>query len=497
MDMKIKPMASLVLLCFFAFTTQARTLHIGSGHAWTSPSSIQGNVVAGDTVLIHAGSYTGTFFITGLNGSAASPILIKAAPGETVTFSGGTESFHFSDIAYVILEDLIIQGQTGNGMNIDDAGSFGTPSHHLIIRNCIFRNINASGNNDLLKLSGVDDFEVRDCDFINGSAGGSGIDMVGCHRGLFQGLQFDQMGSNCIQIKGGSSDLTIRRNLFLNGGARALNIGGSTDLEFFRPQNATFEAARAEVYANVFEGAQTPFAFVGAVDCEVYNNTIFRPTRWALRILQETVDPGRFEACGRNTVQNNIFVITTVVTTEVNIGPDTAPNTFIFANNLWYKEGQSGWAGPVLPVVDPAQVVADPQVNATNYMIGSASPAYQKGKVVSPPVIDYYGKNFKSPPSIGAVEFEGTLALKPQAKERKQGQAVRVKLSPNPAVSHLRVEAPEAAIYGIVDAYGRSRMQGVLQKGENRIGIHHLGAGAYYLIIQFRHYNMSRRWVKI
>lgn len=495
--MNIKYMATLAFLCCFSFPSQARILHIGSGYAWTSPSSIQGNVVAGDTVLLHAGNYTGTFFISGLNGSAASPILIKAAPGEMVTLSGGTESFHFSDIAYVILENLIIQGQTGNGMNIDDAGSFGTPSHHILIRNCIFRNINASGNNDLLKLSGVDDFEVRDCAFINGSAGGSGIDMVGCHRGLFQDLQFDQMGSNGIQIKGGSSDITIRRNRFVNGGARALNIGGSTGLPFFRPQNATYEAARVEVYANVFEGAQTPFAFVGAVDCNVFNNTIFRPSRWAMRILQETVDPSRFEACGRNKVQNNIFVITTAVTTEVNIGPDTAPNTFIYSNNLWFKEGLSGWAGPVLPVADPAQLVANPQVNATNFMIGSTSPAYQKGKAVNPPVTDYYGKNYKSPPSIGAVEFEGSLALKPQAREKRQIPSARVRISPNPANSHLRVEAPEPAVYGIIDEFGRSLGQGVLLKGENRIGIDHLGAGGYFLVIKFQHYHLSKRWVKL
>lgn len=474
-----------------------RIRHIGTGYAWTSPSSIQNNVIAGDTVIIHTGTYTGSFFISNLTGTAAAPILIQGATGETVIFSGGSESFHFSDIAYVNIQNLIFQNQTGNGMNIDDAGTFNTPAHHVIIRNCIFRNINATGNNDLLKLSGLDDFEISDCTFLNGSAGGSGVDMVGCHRGLFQRLRFEQLGSNSIQIKGGTKDITIRRCYFLNGGARALNIGGSTDLEFFRPQNATYEASTIEVYGNVIEGSEASFAFVGAVDCKVYNNTILRPGKWTMRILQETVDPSRFQACGRNTVQNNIFIITTAVSTEVNIGPDTAPNTFIYTNNLWFKQGQSSWSGPVLPVADPAQVLGDPMVNATNYMISSMSPAYQKGKATNPAIADYYGKTYRTPPSIGAVEHEGSLAISPQKEDGQAETGIKLKIYPNPATDVINLFVPEPANYNMIDLNGRIFNRGYLEKGDNKIQVGNYDSGVYYINLNFRYSSRTLKWMKI
>lgn len=488
----------LFVVCFGAISlVSARVRHIGSGYPWTSPSSIQNNVIAGDTVIIHTGTYTGSFFISNLNGTSVNPIVIQGASGENVVFSGGSESFHFSDISYVILQNLIFQNQTGNGMNIDDAGTFNTPSHHITIRNCIFRNINASGNNDLLKLSGVDDFEVSDCSFLNGSAGGSGVDMVGCHRGLFQRLRFEQLGSNSIQIKGGSKDITIRRNYFLNGGARALNIGGSTDLEFFRPQNATFEASTIEIYGNVIEGSEASFAFVGAVDCKVFNNTILRPGKWAMRILQETVDPTRFQACGRNTVQNNIFILTTAVSTEVNIGPDTAPGTFVYSNNLWYKQGQTGWPGPTLPVTDPAQVLGDPMINATTYMISSTSLAYQKGKVMTPIGIDYYGKTFRSPPSIGAVEYEGSLAIGSKTESKPQDETIKFKLYPNPAIETIHLESPAPATYQVVDGHGRYIVSGFLDTGINTIPVGQMNSGVYYFIVRNEYVSRNIKWIKL
>ena len=50
----------------------------------------------------------------------------------------------------------------------------------------------------------------------------------------FQGNN-DLAGSG-IQAKGGTSDIVIRANRFESAGGRALNLGGSTGLEFFRPQ---------------------------------------------------------------------------------------------------------------------------------------------------------------------------------------------------------------------------------------------------------------------
>ncbi|MBK8241844.1 MAG: hypothetical protein IPK88_00315 [Saprospiraceae bacterium] len=59
----------------------------------------------------------------------------------------------------------MFEQQTGNGVNMDDSGSLVNPSTNIAIIHCIFRDIKATGNNDLLKLSGLDFFSISECTF--------------------------------------------------------------------------------------------------------------------------------------------------------------------------------------------------------------------------------------------------------------------------------------------------------------------------------------------
>ena len=339
------PSTVLIFSATLLLCASARTLEVGTGKQFARVQHAAAQAQPGDTILIRAGVYGGGDYISELQGSANAWITIRAATGESVIFRGGSQAMHLSDPAYLRIEGLVFEQQTANGVNIDDAGTFDTPAHHLIIENCEWRSINATGNNDELKLSGLDDFIIRNCRFANGSTGGSLVDMVGCHRGVFERNVFENGGSNCIQAKGGSSNIRIEGNRFLNGGQRAINIGGSTGLEFFRPQGINYEAKSIEVYSNIFVGSQASIAFVGAVECKVINNTIIRPTRWAARILQETTAPS-FLPCGNNEFRNNIIVYGNTGTVAINVGANTAPETFSFSNNLWFNPDNASWSGP-------------------------------------------------------------------------------------------------------------------------------------------------------
>ncbi|HOJ91306.1 MAG TPA: right-handed parallel beta-helix repeat-containing protein, partial [Saprospiraceae bacterium] len=340
-----------LLLCYIIWIqiSHARILYVGSNQTYQTLSSAMQIVLPGDTIQILESTIAGGLTFQNKSGLPNKAITIKGKVGSKTIISGGGNSIQFSDCKHIILEDLICEFQTGNGMNIDDASSINTPSKHITIRNCIFRSISATGNNDLLKLSGLDSFMIENCSFENGSPGGSGIDMVGCHYGEIHHCFFRNPGDNAIQAKGGSSHLRYYSNQFFNAGNRTLNLGGSTGLQFFRPQNATSEASDIQVFSNYFEGSIAPIAFVGCRRVEVFHNTIVRPSKWAMRILQETVDPTRFLPCGENAFFNNIVVIESNVSTEVNIGPNTDPNTFSFDHNLWYKINSTNWSGPVLP----------------------------------------------------------------------------------------------------------------------------------------------------
>lgn len=176
------------------------------------------------------------------------PIVIVSETQHGAIFEGGVEAIHLIDCSHLVLDGFRIRQQTGNGINIDDGGDYSTPAHHIQVRNCLFEDIdNVGGNNDFLKLSGLDSFYVQNCAFYNGAAG-SGIDMVGCHYGIIENCYFEDALPG-IQAKGGSRFVTIRRNVFNDIDQRAINIGGSTGLEFF-------EAAASQSDRGCFRGGR-------------------------------------------------------------------------------------------------------------------------------------------------------------------------------------------------------------------------------------------------
>jgi len=189
---------------------------------------------------------------------------------------------------------------------------------------------------------------------------------VGCHRGEIESNLIrhqDPAPPNCtgVQCKGGSTEIAIRRNRFEHAGGRAVNIGGSTGLQFFRPAlDAAKDHAEARdirVEGNTFIGAMAPVAFVGVDGAIVRFNTIDVPGRWVLRILQENKSPG-FVACRNGQFTDNLIRFDSSRWSEggVNIGAGTAPETFRFARNWWYCSDDPGRSQPKLPTPEAAGV---------------------------------------------------------------------------------------------------------------------------------------------
>lgn len=412
----VKIKVVLSLFCFLiSFSTYAATLEVGPGKSYSSPAQAAQNALPGDTVLIFPSIYTGSNLISNLHGNATEYIYFIGTHPETVIFQGGSQGLHFSQVSYIHIEGLSFTKHTGNGMNIDDGGTFATPTHHVKIIDCRFYDMGAQGNNDFLKMSGVDHFEVVGCTFRNGANGGSGIDMVGCHQGKILRCRFDHLGSNCIQAKGGTQYIDIFQNWFEDGGQRALNLGGSTSLEFFRPQNAPFEAADLNVYANVFVGGWAPIAYVGCVRVYVVNNTFITPQNWVMRILQETVNPARFLPCGDNSFVNNIIYFNNSLSTFVNIGPNTNAGSFVFSNNLWYNFVSPSNSTPNLPVMETNRIAgSNPlfiDIANSDYRLTSESPAINAGKMTNF-LTDFNGISLPQGASfdIGAFEYISSVS---------------------------------------------------------------------------------------
>jgi hypothetical protein len=400
----------------------------GDGSAANPYASIERaaqDAAPGAAIRLHAGTYAGGTYLQDLTGTQAEPIWIGGAPGETrPVIEGGGEGIHLVRAHYVILHDLEVRNTAYNGINTDDGGDYANPdaTRYVLFRDVSIHHVGGDGNQDCLKLSGVNDYFVLNSEFAfcGGDGSGSGIDHVGCHHGLIVGNFFHDLSANAVQNKGGSQDIEIRANRMLNAGYRAVNIGGSTGYEYFRPPLSTsqpnFEARDIRVIANVIEGGETPFAFVGAVDSLAANNTIIDPENWLMRILQETVSDGTYEflPSGDNSVVNNLFYFDHgTLSTYVNIGPNTAPETFTFSNNLWYAHDSPAQSQPSLPVAETDGVVGqDPLLQdpaGGNYHLQSGSPALGGGVPTVGVVDDYDGLAYNAPPSIGA--FEGNALV--------------------------------------------------------------------------------------
>jgi len=338
----------------------------------------------GDRILIEAGEYAGGHGFKGLHGKPGLPITIAGSdPKRPPRFTGGGSSIQLSEISYVELRDIHITRPQHNGLNIDDGGSVTNPSHHVTIANIEVSDLPA-GNNDGIKLSGLDDFSVRNCTVRRW--GGSAVDMVGCHRGRIEGCTFQQGGSSGVQAKGGSSNIVIAGSLFDNYGERGVNLGGSTGEAYFRPpissmpEKGRYEARDLRVTGCTFVAGTAPVAFVGVCGAEVEFNTIYMPKRWAIRILQETTSAGFLPSQrGRFTGNLVVFRSDQWFAGGVNIGGGTKPDSFVFEHNFWFCVDEPSRSRPQLPTPERAGVYGvDPQladVAKGNFGVRSSSPA--------------------------------------------------------------------------------------------------------------------------
>jgi len=322
----------------------------------------------GTEIRIAPGRYRPGVYVGGLRGTAGRPIVIAGADtDDPPIFEGGSQGWHLSDCAYLTLRNLCVIGQSSNGINADDGGSYDTPAHHLTFENLHISDVGPEGNHDPLKLSGVDDFVVRDCTFEGW--GGQAPDMVGCHRGLIEGCTF-RGKKGCTQhsgpqTKGGSNQITVRRCLFVDAAMRGVNIGGSTGLPYFRPKGTLYEAKDIVVEGCTFVGCEAPVAFVGVDGAVVRYNTFYRPAKWVLRILQETTKDG-FAPCRNGRFERNLIVFRAAdVQVAANVGPNTSPETFSFRENWWYCEDRPAASRMRLPTVEVGGIYGiDPQLPA-------------------------------------------------------------------------------------------------------------------------------------
>lgn len=314
----------------------------------------------GDEIVLQPGVYQGGHYRANLR-----QVTIRSAdPRNWAIIDGGANALQLTDPVDVTIADLVLRNQTGNGLNIDDGGSYATSANRIVIRNLLVEDIATAGNRDGIKLSGVDNFLIENVTVRNWGSGGSAVDMVGCHHGLIQNSWFvhengDYSGAT-LQPKGGSKNITFRANRIElpQSPGRAIQAGGSTGTEFFRfvEGDADYEAHDIVAEGNVVIGGASAFSWVNIDGGVFHHNRVQRPGNWVARILNENQGNSIVDT------QNGQFHDNRIVysdgppefSTAVNVGAETLPETFTFARNEWLNLADPTPAGstPSLPVTE-------------------------------------------------------------------------------------------------------------------------------------------------
>ncbi|MGH1388322.1 right-handed parallel beta-helix repeat-containing protein [Kordia sp.] len=476
----------IVFLCQVRLNAQIIT--IGDTGDYPTLNAVEDFVSPGDTLMLQSQTFTGFQSWFDISGTPSAPIVIMAEVEHQTFFTGGATAIYLHNCSNIEINGLVIEGQTVNGINIDDGGNYSTPALNITIRNCIFRDFSAR---NMLKMSGIDNFLIEDCEFMNTSLdfySDAGIDFVGCHHGTVQDNYFDSSGGVGIVCKGGSQFITIRRNFIKNNTKRAINIGGGTGFQFFRPPLPdpivdAFEAADIEVYSNVFVGSFSQVSFETSVRSKVYNNTFYNPSVWVIRILGKPNTS--FLECADNEFINNIVYLENDLT-EVNIGPNTQPQTFTFSNNLWYNASDANWT-PILPVTDTNQIIAAPifeDLQNENFRVNHISPAIGNGLAVSEPILDFDENPFNTSRSIGAFENRSTLSTSDFSQER-------IVVYPNPVSETIHIENNTSNLIDKVSLYTIDGKQIKVNYSDGVVDVSQISAGMYFFKIYVKNSSQS------
>jgi len=392
----------------------ATTLHIGQSFPYANVQTAAAAAKPGDTLALHAGTYSSYQFVESVKGQPNKWIVIKRFENDNVVING---MWQFSKVNYIRFENLSFTASAaypGRLFLIDNGGSCTTQSTRIVVDSCSFTNTTDTVF-AVFKFAGVDSFQVSRCVFKDLASGA--FDFNSCRYGVITGNRIEncQTGGH---IKGGASLITMEHNLFLNASRPpwvAFELGGDTSPEFYC-EGSTAEVRDLKFFANIVVGGYRGLALSSAVSCQVVNNTFYECGQATIRFLTTSkLYPTLFG----NYVVNNLFAFG--AESQYINGSSLPFGAVLMSNNIYYSTTNPTFTGPYwdTPALDKIKELNPTIVNSTtqvfvdgpgqDFHLAPSSPAISAGITTNDPEVDFYGYAYKTERSVGAAEYGSTL----------------------------------------------------------------------------------------
>lgn len=239
---------------------------------------------AGNTVVVHAGTYAG--FTVNTSGTADNNRLIVTANGNNVLINSGGSSqgrVLVSNSDFVTIEGFTIEGASGYCLAARDA-SADNPMHGVsfqfnTVRNCGSTNIYMSQAADSLMLGNVSYNSLTSHGIYLSNAGSDNVVIKAnrCYGNAKNGLHFNGDISN-----GGDglhSNITVDSNVFYDNTANGIDADGVYDSLFINNL----------IYGNGGRGIRgfRIDAAAGVRNLTFINNTIVNNAGWGIRLTED------------------------------------------------------------------------------------------------------------------------------------------------------------------------------------------------------------------
>lgn len=363
----------------FAIVCAASFVARGALAVDADPSNYEAIVptlVAGDTLNLAPGTYTGNLDIVGLAGTEASPITIAGPADGSAVFVGNgcCNTVELVDSSYVVVQNLTVDGQGLDGVFGVSAKGATNVVHHITIEGCRFIGHGASQQTVAISTKSPtwgwvirrNRIEGAGTGLYLGNSDGSQPFVAGV---IENNLVMDTVGYN-MQIKfqnawpadaGLPTEATstlIRDNVFIknddpspDGDRPNVLVGGF-------PESGPGSENQVEVYGNLFFHNPREAHLQASGRVSVHDNIFVDAVDAAIVVTNHDL-PLRRARIYNNTIYG--------VARGVRFGNAASEGDFVRGNLIFAPEGVTGPASDnadnlVLPIADAATVVTAPSL---------------------------------------------------------------------------------------------------------------------------------------